>query len=64
VVWFGGLGHAVLVVLFRASCTGGLFLALWYEAVTATACEIVAWKVELETAAHLILYIVDLSIAQ
>jgi hypothetical protein len=62
---FGGsLGHTVLVMLFGASCTGGLFLAFWYEAVTAAACQIFAWEVELETAAHLALHIVDLGIAQ
>src|SRR5438552_9988564 len=54
----------VLVVLFWTTCTGGLFFALRYEAVAASAGEVALGEVEFEAPSHLSLNIVDLGISQ
>jgi hypothetical protein len=53
----------VLVVLFWTAGTGGLFFALRYEAVAASAGEVALWEVELEASTHFSLDIVDLGVA-
>src|SRR6266567_7808140 len=58
------LNVTVAVVLFWTASARFLFLAFWYEAMPAAAGQIVAWKVELETAAHLCFNIVDLRVAE
>src|SRR5438445_13857691 len=54
----------VLVVLFWTTRTGGLFFALRYEAVAASAGQVALGEVELEDPSHLSLNIVDLGISQ
>src|SRR5437660_2037894 len=52
------------MVLFGTTCTGGLFFALRYEAVAASAGQVAFGEVELEAPSHLSLNIVDLGISQ
>jgi len=51
------------MVLFGTTCTGGLFFALRYEAVAASAGKVALGEVELEASTHLSLYIVDFSVS-
>src|SRR2546423_1253865 len=57
-------GLVVGVMFFGTASPGSLFLAFRYEAVAAAACEVAFREVELETAAHLSLNIINLSISE
>src|SRR6266699_3450832 len=57
-------GVVVGVVLFGTSSPGSLFLAFRYEAVSAAACEVAFWEVELEAAAHLCFNVVNLGVSE
>ena len=54
----------MLVVLFGTTCTGGLFFALRYEAVAASAGQVALGEVELEAPTHLSLYVVDFGVSE
>src|SRR6266566_2239151 len=54
----------VLVVLFWTTRTGGLFFALRYEAVAASAGQVAFGEVELEAPSHLSLNVVDFCVSE
>src|SRR5690242_13702579 len=54
----------VLVVLFRTASSSGLFFALGYEAVAASAGEVAFREVELEASTHLGLDVVDFGVSE
>lgn len=53
-----------VVVLFGATGACRLLLTLGYEAVSAAACEVAFWEVELEASSHLRFDIVDLGVSE